>query len=138
MLYLVSCVGQKRDNPSPAKDLYTSSWFRKARAYVESMESRWYILSAEYGLLAPERMVEPYEKTLNTMGIRARRLWAARVFPELQAVGIANSRLSFLAGQRYREFLVPQLQGQGVEVEIPMEGLRIGEQLRWLGEQVRR
>ena len=34
-VYLVSCVGQKRSNPSPAKDLYTSTWFRKARMYVE-------------------------------------------------------------------------------------------------------
>ena len=138
MLHLVSCVGQKRDRPSPAKDLYTSDWFHKARAYVESKESRWYILSAEYGLLDPERVVNPYEKTLNTMKIRGRRLWAERVFSQLQVSGIADVRLSFLAGQRYREFLVPQLRGQGIEVEIPMEGLRIGEQLRWLGEQVRR
>jgi len=138
MLYLVSCVGQKRDRPSAAKDLYTSAWFRKARAYIESTDCPWYILSAEYGLLDPERVVEPYENTLNTMAIRGRRLWAERVFAELQVSGVADGRLSFLAGQRYREFLVPQLRGHGIEVEIPMEGLRIGEQLRWLGGQVQR
>ena len=138
MSYLVSCVARKLDTPSPAKDLYTSAWFRKARAYVESTESPWYILSAEYGLLDPERVVEPYEKTLNTMGIRDRRFWAERVFSQLEAVGVTDGRLSFLAGQRYREFLVPRLRGIGIEVEVPMAGLRIGEQLRWLGEQVRR
>ncbi len=34
-VYLVSCVKEKRATRSPAKDLYTSPWFRKAREYVE-------------------------------------------------------------------------------------------------------
>ena len=135
MHYLVSCVGQKRTSPSTAKDLYTSSWFRKARAYVESRESPWHILSAEHGVLDPIRVVDPYEKTLNTMAIHDRRLWVERVFSQLQAVGAAEGKLSLLAGQRYREFLVPKLLAIGVEVEIPMEGLGIGEQLRWLTER---
>ena len=36
-VYLVSCVKEKRATRSPAKDLYTSPWFRvkeKAREYV--------------------------------------------------------------------------------------------------------
>ena len=138
MLYLVSCVGQKRDRPSVAKDLYTSVWFHKARAFVEGTGSPWYILSAEHGLLDPDRMVEPYEKTLNAMGVGERRHWAQRVFSQLELAGVADSRLSLLAGQRYREFLLERLRGIGVEVEVPMAGLGIGEQLRWLGEQVRR
>jgi hypothetical protein len=36
------------------------------------------------------------------------------------------------AGERYREFLIEPLQQRGLEVEIPMEGLRQGEQLEWL------
>ena len=39
----------------------------------------------------------------------------------------------FLAGERYREFLARHLASRGVEVSVPMEGLRIGEQLSWLG-----
>jgi hypothetical protein len=38
----------------------------------------------------------------------------------------------FLAGERYREFLAEHLKGHGVVVSVPMEGLRIGEQLSWL------
>jgi hypothetical protein len=40
----------------------------------------------------------------------------------------------FLAGERYREFLARHLASRGVEVSVPMEGLRIGEQLSWLGQ----
>jgi hypothetical protein len=41
----------------------------------------------------------------------------------------------FLAGERYREFLTRYLTGHGVAVSVPMAGLRIGEQLSWLGRQ---
>ena len=34
-IYLVACVKGKLPRPAPAKDLYTSPWFRKARQYVE-------------------------------------------------------------------------------------------------------
>ena len=48
--------------------------------------------------------------------------------PHLDGVG----SVVFLAGQRYREFLEPSLRSRGLVVSVPMEGLRIGEQLRWL------
>ena len=34
-IYLVACVKRKLPRPAPARDLYTSDWFRKARQYVE-------------------------------------------------------------------------------------------------------
>ncbi|MCE2939855.1 MAG: DUF6884 domain-containing protein [Armatimonadota bacterium] len=44
----------------------------------------------------------------------------------------ASKHATILAGDRYREFLAPMLQARGVQVDVPMQGLRIGEQLRWL------
>jgi hypothetical protein len=133
-LALVSCVSMKRPEPSLARDLYLSPWFLKARAYVESTNSPWFILSAEYGLLRPDQIVAPYERTLNTMGIHDRREWARRVLdglvPQLGGVG----RIIVLAGARYREFLLPVLRQACPVVEIPMEGLTIGRQLQWLSE----
>lgn len=60
-----------------AKDLYISDWFVKARAYVEQAGDEWFILSAEYGLVSPETVIAPYERTLNTMGIAERRAWGS-------------------------------------------------------------
>lgn len=48
--------------------------------------------------------------------------------PELTGV----DRVVILAGARYREFLVDAIRDKDVTVEIPLEGMRIGEQLRWL------
>jgi hypothetical protein len=44
-------------------------------------------------------------------------------------------RAVFLAGHRYREFLTPLLLERNVSVQVPMQGLRIGEQLSWLGSR---
>ena len=131
-VYLVSCVSEKRPVPTLAKDLYTSSWFKKARHYAERSGNPWFILSAEHGLVSPDQVLAPYEKTLNTMPIAERRKWAERVSAQLEEVVPQMERAVFLAGQRYREFVADHLRKRNILVEVPMQGLRIGEQLSWL------
>jgi hypothetical protein len=46
-----------------------------------------------------------------------------------------RSEVIFLAGERYRENLVPFLEARGFRVSIPMEKMSFGSQLRWLKEQ---
>lgn len=78
-IYLVSCVSRKTPYPAPAQDLYTSTWFQKARAYVLRSDSPWFILSAEHGLVHPDDVLIPYEMTLNNMSAAERRAWAEMV-----------------------------------------------------------
>jgi hypothetical protein len=127
-------VSQKRQHASPARDLYTSNWFRKARRYAEASGCSWFILSAAHGLVAPSQVVAPYERTLNKMAIIDRRAWAQLVAQQLAVAAPQLAKAVFLAGERYREFLVEHLTARGVAVSVPMQGLRIGEQLSWLGQ----
>ena len=113
-LYLVSCVKTKVPGAAPAKDLYTFSWFRKARAYVEKTASPWRILSAQYGLVHPEQVIEPYEQTLKTMPVAERRVWAATVLAELEPSLVGIDTVVFLAGLACREFLAPALRDRGM------------------------
>ena len=70
------------------------------------------------------------------MPIAERREWAQDVSNELRLHIADIDTIYILAGQHYREFLVPKLRDyDDVNVVIPMEGLRIGEQLRWLDER---
>jgi hypothetical protein len=135
-IYLVSCVSQKQEQPCAARELYISDLFRKARRYAEASGCPWFILSAEHGLIAPDQVIAPYERTLNTMGVVDRRAWGERVAAQLAKAIPELSRVVFLAGGKYREFLAEHLAGRGVEISVPMEGLRIGEQLRWLGQNL--
>lgn len=58
-MFLVSCVGDKHSKPLPARELYRSDWFLKARAYVEAQGEEWFILSAKYGLVSPDQVIAP-------------------------------------------------------------------------------
>ncbi len=129
--YLVSCVGQKASVPTRAAALYTSAWFQKAKNYVETRHASWFILSAEYGLVHPDTVIAPYEKTLNQMGIDARRAWANRVIGQMEAEMPQCEEIVIFAGARYREFLIDYLRHSAHRIEVPLDGLRIGEQLAW-------
>jgi len=131
-VYLVSCCSKKLQIRASACDLYVSVLFRKARQYAEASGCPWFILSAKHGLVRPNQQIEPYDQTLNEMGINDRRAWGKRVDDQLQKFIPELSRVVFLAGIRYREFLGQHLCARGVQVEVPMEGLRIGQQLSWL------
>jgi hypothetical protein len=134
-IYLVSCVARKGCESCKARDLYRSDWFKKARAYVESTGMSWFILSAKHGLLSPDEVIAPYEQTLNRLSVMERRAWAEMVKNRLVSVVMPEDRVVILAGARYREFLMPTLELLAARVEIPMEGMRIGEQLSWLGKK---
>lgn len=135
-LYLVSCVKTKLSESAKAKDLYISDWFRKARAYVELRDCPWRILSAKYGAVHPETVVEPYEKTLNAMSADERRAWARSVLAELEPALTRVDTVFFLAGMRYREYLEPSLCQRSLRVIVPMQGLTQGRQLSWLNERL--
>ena len=135
-LILVSCVGQKRSSSAPARDLYTSPWFRKAHSYVSRMVQPWFVLSAQYGLVHPDEVIAPYDLTLNNMSVTDRRRWTRKVLTQLEPHLANVESIIFLAGRRYREFLEPMLRNRSLAVYIPMEGLRIGEQLRWLTKEL--
>jgi hypothetical protein len=133
-LVLVSCVKSKRARPAPARSLYISAWFCKARDLVEVSGARWFVLSALYGLVPPTAEIAPYDHTLNTLGVADRRAWASRVLDQLLPEIVGVKRVVMFAGHRYREFLVEPLERRGIKVEAPMAHLARGEQLRWLSE----
>ncbi|EPR14754.1 hypothetical protein EWH08_19290 [Sphingobium indicum] len=131
-VFLVACVAAKLDRPAPARDLYASPWFRKARAYVERQEGQWFILSAKHGLIAPETVIAPYDETLGAMKASARRLWGVRVIEAMADQIDAAAPLIVLAGRHYRDPLWPQIERRA---SAPMEGLGIGQQLAWLAQK---
>lgn len=138
---LVACVATKAPTTCEARELYVSPWFRKARAYAESSERSWWILSAKHFLLAPTAIVAPYDETIVGADRDRRRQWAwhtamrfAVAYHVRHGFRMKGSSavVEVLAGTAYREFLFPALRARGFEPVAPMEGLGIGEQLAWL------
>jgi len=134
-IILISCVSKKLNQKSKAQDLYISPFFQKNLQYAKSLNpDKIFILSAKYGLLRLNEEVEPYEKTLNKMTSNEIREWANSVLDQLQKVSDLNKdELIFLAGNNYRKFLLPHINNY----KIPMIGLGIGKQLKWLTERIK-
>ena len=134
-VYLVSCGAKKAAQRERAADLYQSDWFRKARAYVERIGCRWFILSAEHGLIAPGVQIDSYDTALAMMSARERRQWGARVAAQLdRTLGVDYAgEIVFLAGRLYR---APLLDYAGQRARIPMAGLGIGQQKAWLAARI--
>lgn len=133
-LYLVACTKTKAPTARPARDLYAASdWFAKARAYVEALGAPWFILSAEHGLLDPDKIVAPYETTLLRMSRTERRRWGLRVLDQITEAGVLGRPVTFLAGRVYRAELEPGF----ADHAAPMLGLGLGEQKAWLVQAAR-
>lgn len=132
-IILISCVSKKLNIKSTAESIYTSSLFKKNLTYAKSLEpNEIFILSAKYGLLKLIDEIEPYDKTLNKMRSKEIEEWAKEVINQLKSVAdLKNDKFTFLAGDKYRKHLLTELN----QVEIPMKGLKIGEQLQWLTKQ---
>ena len=92
-----------------------------------------FILSAKYGLLELDRVIEPYNKTLNKMSQNAVKKWAEQVLARLKEkdYDLKRDQFVFLAGMNYRKFLIPEMSNY----VIPMQGLAIGKQLKLLKER---
>ncbi|MCU4800255.1 hypothetical protein OB920_07720 [Halobacteria archaeon HArc-gm2] len=135
----MSCVKSKREEPATPKDLYTSPYFRKMRRYAEEVHDDWWILSAEHGLVHPDgEPMAPYEKTLKNASKAEREEWADQVLAEMEHSGLLEGVTTVVihAGKDYYGELVPLLdEYQGIDVELPTQGLAFGETLAWYNEQ---
>lgn len=130
---LIGCAKQKRDEPSPARELYQESpLFRKRLRYARSLAPDLVlVLSAKHHVLEMDEIIEPYDVTLNDMSRGEVREWAAETLDELrELVDLERDRFVILAGRRYYEDLLPHL----TDPEMPTDGMPIGETLRFLDE----
>ncbi len=132
---LISCVSSKLDRRAKAKDLYVSPLFKYNVKYASSLNpDKIFILSAKYGLVDLEQELEPYNETLNTMKSIQIKSWAERVVNALKKeVNLDNDEIIFLAGDKYRKYLIPHIK----HYKIPLQGLGIGKQLQFLKNKVK-
>lgn len=134
-LVLIGCVKSKLPGKHRAKDLFTSPLFLGRRRAAEASGAPWFILSAKYGLLAPDALVDTYDVSLNSASRAERVTWSARVLSQLRdAVGSLSGKVVEIhAGAAYRNHgLIEGLESEGARVLVPLEGAKIGEQLQRL------
>ncbi len=136
-IVLISCVKSKLTHPGPAKDLYKSPLFTKARRYAERSGNRWFILSAEHGLVAPDEWLAPYERYLADTPAEYQSAWGAWVAARLDLLAgpLTGSIIEVHAGATYVNVIRSHLESSGAQIVDPLHGLQLGHRLSWYGEQ---
>lgn len=136
---VISCTCQKiplkRGKKVEAQDLYMQShYFRLCRAFVEAACDEWVILSAKFGVLWPENLVQTYNKACTDMKAPARRRWAQGMVEQLlEAYDPEETVFCVLAGKCYRQYVFNA--DRPFCYELPFEGTRgIGDQKHLLAE----
>jgi hypothetical protein len=137
VLCLVGCSKTKLSRPAPARELYCSPLFQLSRRWAKRHATAWAILSARHGVVAPEKVLEPYDARAGGSGLGS-RLFRGWLYAAVQAwICRWASRYQYpplviLAGKDYWECLAGR-----IPFTVPLDGLGIGRRLRWLKEQTR-
>ena len=148
-LVIVGCGAAKQDDRSKAKDLYTSTYFRKKREYAETVGDAWLILSAQHGLLHPNQEVDPYDTTIGDLTDSQLDELAHSVgmtlidyIATLFGRSSEQNQIIVLAGRSYINPLKEReafSAGIGETFVYPLQQNNlggIGEQMAWLGDRI--
>lgn len=124
---LISCSKEKKNYACPAHELYSASTlFSLSYQYAKEHTDKIYILSAKYGLVDENRILEPYDQTLSEMNRTEQLVWADRVLQDLQReCRLESDHFIILAGNNYSKDLIPFLPNHS----LPLDGLRMGERM---------
>jgi hypothetical protein len=143
---LVGCGKTKVAHPAPACQLYVGNLFTATRRYVEAQRlggcfDAWYILSARYGLVHPDQVIEPYEATMDGKTVDQLAAWVNKVdgafrcgSPGYGKWTMKGGRLAvyILAGAAYADPLADAWHGLSWKIDTPLAGLQMGQRLAWL------
>jgi hypothetical protein len=135
-LVVVSCGRMKiwgrqpHRGPTPARDAYTSDYFRVNRAYAEHFGELWVILSDKYGFIDPDFVVpEAYEVTFDNP--KSGPISSEALREQVHDKGLARFKTVIgLGGRLYREKTEDAFVGTGASVRFPFTGQDIEQQKR--------
>ncbi|MBI5285320.1 MAG: hypothetical protein HY874_09525 [Chloroflexi bacterium] len=130
----IGCVKSKLPGRHRARDLYTSALFRGRVQHAESISAPWWVLSAKYGLVASDDLIDDYDVSLVDASVEVRTKWANRVLQQIDdRIGfIAGKHIEIHAGDQYRDpSLMRGLEARGAIVSVPLLGMLFGRQLAW-------
>jgi hypothetical protein len=148
---LVGCGDAKHGGLLPAREKYRSTYFNLKRDFAETLCARWWILSAKFGLLNPDRVIDDYDVAITDDDVETTQ-WVEKVRTALSTVEWPETtvdgrdlvwELYALAGSDYLEAAdgdgnavrvqLPKVTPEHVTIRFPFDDLPgIGYQNGWL------
>ncbi len=127
---LISCSKLKRSVSCEAELMYEpSNLFRKSLAYAKNISDDIRILSAKYGLLKLDDVIEPYDETLSDKSKDEMAAWGKKTALQIfEDYDLQTTKFVILAGKDYYDPLMDYLP----EIMLPLIGMPLGKRLAML------
>ena len=136
MIVFIGCGATKMKTACKARKMYVGNYVQLCLAYAQTFttQDNIYILSAKYGVLPLEKVIEPYNKTLNNMNIEEKQDWKNMVIKQLEDIGInKDTEVVFICGTNYYTLLEDYF----TNYKLPLPKQRIGVQQHFMIEELR-
>lgn len=126
----LSCVKTKRKYRCKAKDMYISPLFIKSLEVARKItnDKHIFILSAKYGLLRLDDIIEPYNETLVNTPIYKKIEWGSKIINQAKVLDIELNGGIYLCGEAYLEGL------KDIKKRTPLKGLSMGNRLKYFNK----
>ncbi len=133
-IVFVSCVKTKNAGLLKAEDKYNSPLFNKQLEYAKTLTEKQniYILSAKYGLITLDTIIDDYNLTLNNFSEKEKKVWSYNVIKKAKSFNISKEdKIIFLCGVNYSKYLKKYF----LNNEDPTKGLSLGNKLKWYNKK---
>lgn len=134
------CSSKKRNKTCRAEELYyPSTLFRCTLNYLKQTHLGFeeiYILSAKYGLLRLDDVIEPYNSYLPDFTKNEYKIWVNKVTEQLSNLPISEAH--FYTSLSYDKDLILTLEEREVRCERHLSGLGIGQKVHWLQQNTKK
>lgn len=85
---------------------------------ANKMGIKWYIMSAKYGLLSPNEIIEPYDMCLSECSTEYRNNWEELILNKL-SIFSKDTHFFVIADDYYSKYIVTRLISKGYKVSAP-------------------
>lgn len=130
--FLISCSKHKKKTEAPASELYNSPLFKLSANLPERLGIGFSILSAKHGLVNSNAKIQPYDLNLASLTLSEHVVWSESVLKQIKSNLSGIRRFVVLAGEPYRNRLVPAILASGIKVLEPLSGLSLGWRMSFL------
>lgn len=114
-----------------AEYAYIGSPFKVNKEFAEKFADHWMILSARYGFIDPDTLIEDYEETFLKPGINTVKIETLiHQIKDKDLLGFR--RIIILGGKAYQEITSKAFDYYGLKVEFPTKGMPIGKSMGFI------
>lgn len=134
-IILIPCCKNKRQTPCRAEEMYIGQLFKARLKYAKQLNpDEIFILSAKYGLLTCDEIIEPYNVTLKDFSKEKKIEWSMNVLDKLKSFcSTTDDKFIILASNFYIEHILPFIKNYELPLSFCADNY-IGKKMAWLKE----